>query len=570
MRLPGPVRVPEPKRVPVAEKNCIRADFLRFLLLGGDDFSPVHERGVTLVGAYIEGVLDLGGCSIPAGFRLQKCYFPKTINALDARVAAVFNLSGSLLAEGLYADRLKCAASVFLRLGFTAKDEVRLLGAQIGGNLDCGGASFDLNNGIAFNAGKAKVAGSVFLRRGFSAKSEVRLLGAQIGGNLDCGGAYFRSDQGVALVADGVDVKGDFDLRAAFIANGEVRLLGAQIGGDLNCVGVRFKVKEGENLSIDNAVVRGAWFLRKLPRAACIGASYANVAVLVDDLAAWANDSMLDGFRYGALGGVDPVKGNTRLKWLLRQPDMHLNTEGFRPQPWRQLQRVLRDMGHTEDAKLVGIALEDHLRKIGRMGEWPNDPCDLVRGFKGIVTRSAHYIFGKLAGYGYRPVNLVMWMLTVWLLCAGFYWALAQPPFNAIAPSDPLVFQNPRYSECRPMQGERPESAEKRQGQGGQVDATRTIGNWPLCSDMPGEYSTFSPWAYSLDLLLPVVDLGQEKSWGAYIPSVNESEAHESILNWRWGYFVRFVAWFQTLFGWLSSLLLVAIISGFSRRNDEG
>src|SRR6218665_2537474 len=43
----------------------IRAAFLRFLLLGGDSQAPVHERGVQLVGAYVTGSLDLGGCRIP-------------------------------------------------------------------------------------------------------------------------------------------------------------------------------------------------------------------------------------------------------------------------------------------------------------------------------------------------------------------------------------------------------------------------------------------------------------------------------------------------------------------------
>ncbi|MDH1700254.1 hypothetical protein [Comamonas terrigena] len=515
-----PIPDKKPERVSLTVENCVRADFVRFLLLGGDDQSPVHERGVMLNGAFIGGELSLRSCNIPASLMLRNCFFSGELNAQDATISGVLGLPGSHLAAGLKADRLKCEGSVFLRAGFTAKGVVRLHGAKIDGNLECSDGLFDS-----------------------------------------------RKDN--ALIADGANFTGNVILGEGFTANGVVRLLSVEIGGDLDCVGGRFAKISDIALSFNGAVVHGSCFVSELPKSVGIDASHADVGVLIDDSTTWAKGSSLSGFRYRTFGGKAPINGKERIAWLLKQPPEHLNEADFRPQPWRHLHWVLREMGHTEDAKQVGIAFEDHLRKIDRMGKWPNDPGDLVCGFKGIVTRTAHYMFGKLAGYGYRPVDLVMWMLGVWLACAGVYWYFASPPYAAIAPSEPLVFQDARYSECRP-QAKESVSIEKQKGQDEQPDKKRMIGNWPLCSDMPGEYSTFSPLAYSLDLLLPVVDLGQEKYWGAYIPSPNESAANESILNWRWGYFVRFVTWFETLFGWVSSLLLVAIISGFSRRNDEG
>jgi len=45
------------------EKTCksapVRAEFLRFLALGGDAASPMHERGIEIAGAYVVGTLDL-------------------------------------------------------------------------------------------------------------------------------------------------------------------------------------------------------------------------------------------------------------------------------------------------------------------------------------------------------------------------------------------------------------------------------------------------------------------------------------------------------------------------------
>jgi len=648
----GPVLSPQREElVPVTEANCVRADFLRFLLLGGDEQAPVHERGVNLRGAYVDVQLNLSGCSLAVNVNLTNCFFSEPIVAQDAQLNGVLSLQGSHLVHGLKADRLHCSSTVFLSNGFRATGQVRFLGAQIGGNLnckngqfneiedgalladgavvkgdvqlcdgfkateyvslqgmqiggnlDCTGGVFDGNgrnaflaegldvrggvnlcdgfsakgevsligsliggdllcrggrfegsSGDALSAERINVKGSVYFCDGFQAKGMVILLGSQISGNLNCYGGLFEVPNDVALLANRLDVKNGVNLCRSFKATGEVRLLGAQIGGDLDCTDGQFAAVNSYALCIESAVVRGVLHLKTSEQPMCINVSHAEVSVLVDDLAAWGPKSTLDGFRYGSFGGLAATSGKARLEWLSRQPKAHLEAANFRPQPWRQLQRVLREMGHTEDAKQVGIALEDHLREIGRRGQFPKDPCELFRHPERAMTFCAHYWFGKLAGYGYRPVRLVSWMFAAWLICAGFYWGLAQPPFNAIAPSDPLVFQNPNYSKCKPHQS----------------DPTVAAGNWPSCTALPGEYSTFDPLFYSLDLLLPVVDLGQEKAWGAYIPSVNESAVHEPILNWRWGYVVRFVGWFETLFGWISSLLLVAIISGFSRRNDE-
>src|SRR5439155_573020 len=75
-----------------------------------------------------------------------------------------------------------------------------------------------------------KVQESVYLRDGFKAEGEVRLLGATIGGDLVCDGAQFSNPNGDALSADGVQIKGSAFLRNGFKAEGEVRLFGATIG----------------------------------------------------------------------------------------------------------------------------------------------------------------------------------------------------------------------------------------------------------------------------------------------------------------------------------------------------
>src|SRR5206468_144051 len=139
--------------------------------------------------------------------------------------------------------------NVFFRKGFRAEGEVRFLGAQIGGNLECDGATLrnapqlgSSASGIALYADRVRIEGYAFLRNGFSAEGEVKLLNAEIGSNFECDNGKFKNPaldgvpgSGRALYADRVKVAGYVFLRNGFSAEGEVNLLNAQIGSDLDC-----------------------------------------------------------------------------------------------------------------------------------------------------------------------------------------------------------------------------------------------------------------------------------------------------------------------------------------------
>ncbi|MDG1107647.1 MAG: hypothetical protein P8N60_03160 [Burkholderiaceae bacterium] len=185
------------------------------------------------------------------------------------------------------------------------------------------------------------------------------------------------------------------------------------------------------------------------------------------------------------------------------------------------------------------------MRKADRIGQI----ADAGRGknFLPVVSRSClralHWLFGFLAGYGYRPLRLFMSLAGVWLFCGVIYSWLAYAPYSAIGPTDPLVFQNTAYAAC----------------------ATENNGNWMLCEQLPAEYTAFSPLAYSLDILLPLVDLGQEKHWGPLIPTPERHFVVE-LFSFSPAHWVRLLNWFEILYGWIASLLFVAIVSGISRR----
>jgi hypothetical protein len=163
----------------------------------------------------------------------------------------------------LGADRASVKGSIFLKNGFSAEGEVRLLGAQVGSNLECDGGSFNNPLGeAALNADRVKVAGGVFFRNGFLAEGAVRLLGAQVGGDVDCSGGTLRNPSGKSLVADNIKVAGNVFLRDAFSAEGAVVLFQAQLGGGLDCRGGTFKNPGSCALNADGIEISGAFFLR--------------------------------------------------------------------------------------------------------------------------------------------------------------------------------------------------------------------------------------------------------------------------------------------------------------------
>lgn len=490
----------------VTKDKIIRAGFLKFLLLGGDELNVVNNRGVLLNGAYIEGILDLRGCHLSHGINLVKCFFSNFIYAHDLQVEGPMIFEGSFFNRGFSGDRLICKGSLFLRNGFHSNDEVRLLSAVIGSNFDCTDGSFRSKKDDSINAVRLRVSGNIFLRRGFLSKGRVNLSGASIKGSLECSGGSFISDE-VAI-------------------------------------------------SLNSSNVNLKWTIRNLPFPIIINAENMKVGLLQDDIFIWADGSKINGFKYESIELNERVLVADRIEWLERQVIRSKAFTEFNPQPWHQLKRVLREMGNTEDAKVVGIAYQKHLRAIGNVGKSVRGANKVYAWCARVTACSLHVIFGLFVAYGYRPMRLVAWMFGVWLFCTISFGILSHKPYNAISPSDPLVFQNFTLSQCRHSHLTVKEEAEN-------------LGSWAACTLLPGEYPTFSPAAYSLDLLLPVVNLGLEDNWGAYIPSAYEGEAKIPYSEIPWGYVVRFLVWAEIIFGWISSLMLVATITGFSRRNEE-
>lgn len=585
-------------------ENEIRAGFLRFLALGGDEYAPVHEQGVEVAGAWISGLFDVTGCDIPGNFIVFKSFFEKRPVLQDAYFHSSLNLEGSQL-PGLSADRMTVNGSVFLRKEFSSTHEVRLVGVRIGGALSCREGCFNSeNNGPnstpsrALSLDKANIQGNVFLDQGFLARGEVRLQGASIGGALRCTNGFFRNPDGTALLADSAKIEGDILLNPWFLAQEATSLPEEPTKEKATKNSGNRKNKNKKALSAKGIHIAGRFVFKNIPEPVDgINLSEAEVGVLVDDEKSWGNELVLDGFVYHSLGDEAPCDASTRIAWLKKQQTDHCNNpNGFKPQPWQQLIATLRAMGHKTAANQIAIEREKHLRKIGKVGETPPEWGAWKTTLYRVVSLPLHWLFGTLMAYGYRPIKLAAWMILVWLVSGGLFWCAALS--GVFAPSNPLVFDHPKYQHCSPTDA--PASPTKEnptlvhcftEMQSNSLQALtcqcskslncltessppkEKFGNWYLCPELASEYTGFSPLAYSLDLLLPLVDLQQEHDWAPYIPTP-KATWHEELLqfldptDWKY-HWTRVLVWFEILFGWVASLLLVAVVSGLTNRDKD-
>ena len=202
------------------------------------------------------------------------------VRLTGARISGQLDCSGAELRNdsgpALSADSLQVDQGLFLRDGFTAigsgeAGAVDLIGARIGGQLDCSGAELLNDSGPALNGGGLQVGQSLFLRDGFIATGSgeagaVRLAGARISGELDGSGSLLRNDSGPALNGDSLQVDQSLFLRR-FTATGSgtvgaVRLAGARISGELDGSGSLLRNDSGPALSASFLQVGQSLFLR--------------------------------------------------------------------------------------------------------------------------------------------------------------------------------------------------------------------------------------------------------------------------------------------------------------------
>jgi hypothetical protein len=518
---------PDPARV-------VRGAFLRFLMLGGEDGCRPHEKGVKVSGAWISGVLDLEACRVPSDIGLTDCHF-ESAPILRAAIINRLFLDGSSL-PGLRAEKVEARGGVYLR-GADVGEEVIIAEARLGGNLECDGATLRTKGGFALNAESIEVRN--VLLRAAQIRGGITIAGAQVAADFNCAGAAVMPDGDMAIEASECEVRGSVVLRGARI-EGEVRLVACVVNGDMDCSGGSFVHPGKMALDISRTPVRGAFFLREgAVVKGTLAMTGASIGTIHDEAACWParGDLLLNRCRYDAF--IDgPTDAASRLDWLARQVPERWG-EDFWPQPYEQLASVFREMGHGEHARAVLIAKEQVQRRA-RRARAGNPVLRTV-----LMVNDA--VLGATLAYGRQPLLAFVWI--------AFFWGLGVAVFagaearGAFKPSSAVVVRSPEWTLCGVDRSDHRTLVSTRQPTPGlaepgqnQLDCFRQ--QWEASS-----YPQFNPWMYSIDVLLPVLEMGQKDFWR---PDPARPGGGLAI-----GYF-----YFQSMVGWALSLLAVAGFSG--------
>jgi uncharacterized protein YjbI with pentapeptide repeats len=527
-------------------ENEIRGEFLRVLILSNNQeieenkrkyylkwklnirkkILKIDPKGIMFTGAYISGIFDFSFCGTDLPFKFKNAIFEKEINFSDSKIK-LLDLSGSQV-DGINAQGLFCQSQIFIT-NIKSTSEINFISAQIDGSIICSnskftrvldksyeGKSYLVKDGklknkeiITLNLNSAKINGNVLLDKKFISKGEVSFTSAQIEGGVICSDAKFINKNKKALSFNSAKINGNVFLGENFC-----------ISGDLD-----FSASKIRKISISKKIRIKGNFLFSVMMVDTIHIS--NLSFNEKHL----KKLRLDGLIYNHLSGTN-LDSKTLLEWLGKMPE-------FKPQPYKQLAKVLRNMGHNEDANSIMIKYNDELRKKDFL------TCD--RLFISILK----WIYGKTAGYGYKPLRVLGTMFIVWLFCSLFYWNASK--VAVFAPTNPLVFQKKDFYQCTVNSDGTPWTDFFN------YSKYNSSNNWVLNENLDGEYTTFNPFMYSLDVILPIVDLQVEKDWGQYVSSNNGT------LN----DFTRWLMWFEILFGWTYSLMLVAILSGLAKNEKD-
>jgi hypothetical protein len=283
-----------------------------------------------------------------------------------------------------------------------------------------------------------------------------------------------------------------------------------------------------------------AFFLRQGARVnGTLSLAGAELGAILDEPASWPaeGDLVLNRCLCGALlgGATDAAP---RLDWLARQSPSRWG-EDFWPQPYEHLAKVLREMGHDDDARTVLIAKERLARRARRAQAdnplrwamlWIND-C-----FLGLTT-----------AYGRMPLLALVWMFVLWALGTMLYAHLES--VGALRPYSAVILRSPEWVLCSVPQGESQFMVSLGVERDGLALPGQTQVACYLQQPEANAFPKFSAAMLSAEAIIPGLGVGQKDIWSP--------DTRTAI-----GYFGKVFAYFQTLAGLALGLLAVAGFSG--------
>lgn len=436
------------------------------------------------------------------------------------------------------------------------KGELRFYGAYVGGNMEltsikCESIDADSHS---LNAIRSEISGNIFLERCVLDGSST-MWGAEIKGSLMCKGTILKigpaksfrdvdlSNLQTVFNCENINVHHNIELNSGFFCSGNCDFTNATINGAF-IVRNREPTSEYEkkqdktthiySLVLLGARISGALNTRRRAKIYRLDLRDATVTTIIDDKSSWPleNHLLLDRFNYQGFGGASPRKWLERLHWLQRQPAEDIWSKNFKTQPFTQLASVLRNMGQDSDAKQILIKKQQYHAQSGIN--------------KSPFARMWTWLLGMLMDYGYRPLKAFYLVFGLIFVGALFFQMAYQE--HSIVPTKKRAVLGQKYV---------------------------------FCEEVPLNYPQFNAIVYSIDALVPFVDLVLEDHWHPRFditrlpqtcPETSaEIAAAEAVVksgaSVRTSYIYPLYYYFHVAMGWLLATLFVGGITGLVKRD---
>ena len=224
--------------------RTVRAEVISALLLGPAPAEPDRVAAVRLSGAVVTGPLNLGHAVITGPVRLHGCDLKAVIDLSGAKTRSI-DLEGSKLA-GLQAPLVQLDGTLSF-IGCECDGQVVLTGARISGALQMQRLRLNCPGEVALLGNRLAVEDDLLAQEAVI-NGQLRLAGARIGGMVGLDGAALRHEGHRALNAFKLSVGAGLLARRGFSASGEVALGDASIEREVDFRGATLSNPGGNAL----------------------------------------------------------------------------------------------------------------------------------------------------------------------------------------------------------------------------------------------------------------------------------------------------------------------------------
>ncbi|MEV5323626.1 hypothetical protein AB0K67_05710 [Nonomuraea sp. NPDC052634] len=223
------------------------------------DIYQARTRFLSLAGSKLPGLIA-SNAQVEGNMRLNDCHVTGELRMHGARINGTLTLSGARLEHpggaAFNAEHLDVGASLRAQDGFTCDGEIVLTAARVGAAVNFDGARLRAPGGLAFGGSNLDVQVGLFARN-MEVDGEVSLRSARVGGPLTLRGSRLRNPGGLAVHGGGLNAEGGLFLSHAQ-TEGTVWLKSAAVGRTLSLDGARLADPGGLALAGDGLSVNGS------------------------------------------------------------------------------------------------------------------------------------------------------------------------------------------------------------------------------------------------------------------------------------------------------------------------